>query len=398
MKLNSLSSRSLFAVIGCGFLLTQLSVSFISPTFPLLVKYFKSSSTAVKLLVSLFFTGYAIGQLIWGTLSDRYGRRLMWRTATQLYVLSALFFSFSHHLWLLYIFYSLIGFAASAYTSVGNAMLKDLYQGKQHTQIMAIIGVIMASGPSLGALTGSLLAKQFGHQAPPLLMSLYSVTLLIALYTLVPETKASKNTVAHHSPKAVIKKIITKPAFISPALQLSLAFGTLMSFMTVAPFIFHNLMKLNVYHTGLLMTASTLFYILGALFVLVKIKTIPRQKMIQRAYITLLLANVILVVIGILNLTRALPIMIIFSILLLSLGMLLPLCKSACMQSLKNNSGTTASVMKFTQTGGAILMTFICSFSQSRVSILPLALLLMISSALVACLAFHPRLSTQEIQ
>lgn len=378
-----INGRFICAILSCGFLLAQLSTSLITPSFAILVQHFQTTSNAIKLIVTLFFIGYALGQLLWGPLSDQYGRRTIWRIVTTTYVLLALLLIWSPSLWLVYACYFLLGICAAAYTSVGNAMIKDLFSGHQVTQAIAFIGVVMASGPALGTAISTLLLHWLSFRSIPLFMSLYSGGLLLALCWVIPETKSKSDLGQSEPVRWSMISILKNKAFMQPVLQLSLGFGTLMSFITVGPLIFHSLLHFSVEQSGWLMTVSTLAYIVGALVVMFFIQRWPADHMRRSAMGLLWCSNIVLLLQGLLSYLNMSLILFTFILLLFSLGMLLPLCKSACMQTAKRLSGTTASLMKFIQTMGSIVMTALCSVISVSQSLLPLSVLFVLSLLII---------------
>ena len=378
-----ISRRFICAILSCGFLLAQLSTSLITPSFAILVQHFQTTLDAIKLIVTLFFIGYALGQLIWGPLSDQYGRRTIWRTVTTAYVLLALLLIWSPSLWLVYTCYFLLGICTAAYTSVGNAMVKDLFSGHQVTQAIAFIGVVMASGPALGAAISTMLLHWLSFRSIPVFMSLYSGGLLLAIGLLIPETKSQSDLGKRQTVRRSMIMILKNKAFMRPVLQLSLAFGTLMSFITVGPLVFHSLMHFSVEQSGWLMTVSTLAYIVGALAVMFFIQRWPANHMRRCAMGLLWGSNFMLLLQGLLSYLNVSLLLFTFILLLFALGMLLPLCKSACMQTAKRLSGTTASLMKFIQTMGSIIMTALCSIISVSQSLLPLSMLFILSLVII---------------
>ena len=136
------------------FFITQINFSAFSPVIPAVGHYFSLSNRSAQLILSYGFAGYMLGQLIWGTISDYVGRAPMIIINLLLYVILALAITKASLALSFQILYVVMGLLVATFTSVGNAILKDRYQGKDYLNMIATVGIIMGSGPALGpALT-----------------------------------------------------------------------------------------------------------------------------------------------------------------------------------------------------------------------------------------------------
>ena len=133
------------------FLLTQFNVSVLSPVIPAIGDSFSLSGKSARLILSYGFAGYMVGQLVWGPVSDRINRSSIIIVNLALYMLVSLLAMMMNTETALLGAYITMGFLASTFTSVGNAMLKDRYQGDDYIRIVATVGVVMAAGPAIGA-------------------------------------------------------------------------------------------------------------------------------------------------------------------------------------------------------------------------------------------------------
>ena len=147
--MNPHPNRTLL-LLAFGFLLTQLSSTTFLPALPFAMQHFHTDSHGIKSYLSYFFLGYTLGHLCWGTLSDRFGRKTMILMSLCCYVPMTLITPYAGNIGLFYLYYALIGFSAASFTSVGNAALKDAFDPGSLAKAIAIIGVVMASGPLLG--------------------------------------------------------------------------------------------------------------------------------------------------------------------------------------------------------------------------------------------------------
>ena len=373
--------------IAVGFLLTQLSGSLFAPVLPEAAKIFNVPPTYVKYTIAIFFAGYAVGQIFWGSCSDHYGRRKMARIATILYLCCITLAMLWRHIIFFYINYVLIGFAAANYTSVGNAMLKDLYPAEKLTKVIAFIGVIMGAGPLLAAIIGNNLVKYFGWDSLFIFLSVLAFIVLIGMFVVVPETLVQHKHVEQESFVNRSKLVLGNKVFQRSIIFLALSFATLTSYLAAASFLFTNVMHVNAYLAGWLLVLPTASYIAGALLVMFIIKNKNPWQLLRPCGFLLLIVALVFVVMALLNVTYSTIYVILLMATLFLVGMLVPLSKSGCMTAVTHSGGTTASLMKLLQSSTAAIISFVFA-SIGSVSFLPFAVLVLVVAIVISVIAF----------
>lgn len=136
-----------------------LSTDMYLPALPKMVSVLDTSQSQVNLTLSLFFIFFAAGLLIWGPLSEKYGRKPILSTGLVIYIISSILCAISGSITQLIIFriFQAIGGAAS--TAVATAVVKDLYDGKKREHILAIVMTMVIIAPVLAPMLGALLLK-----------------------------------------------------------------------------------------------------------------------------------------------------------------------------------------------------------------------------------------------
>jgi DHA1 family bicyclomycin/chloramphenicol resistance-like MFS transporter len=369
--------------ITLGFLLTQLSGSLFAPVLPQAAKIFNVSPQAVKYIISIYFGGYAIGQLVWGSCSDHFGRKRMAIISTVLYLCCAILAMFWRHIIFFYINYAVIGFAAANYTSVGNAMLKDLYPPEQLTRVIAFIGVVMGVGPLLGAVIGTNLVEYLGWDSLFLFLIVIAFVVLIGMLFVVPETLIKHAVVQQESFFYKVKLVLSNKVFQRSVIFLALAFGTFTAYLATAAFLFKNVLHISDYMAGWLLAFPACSYVVGALIVMLIIKNNNPWQLLRPCGISLFAISIVFVFLAAFNLANSVVYIIMLMLAMLLIGMLVPLGKSGCMTAMQYSGGITASLMKLIQSVAATLMSFAFA-AVSSASFLPFAILmLMVTCAMV---------------
>jgi DHA1 family bicyclomycin/chloramphenicol resistance-like MFS transporter len=154
---SRLSRRELIAMISMLTATGALAIDMMLPAFPSMRDTFglSESSTEVALVVTAFFVGLAVGQLLWGPLSDTVGRKRMLWAGLAVYAVGAIGAAFSPSLTALLVWRVVGGLGAASLRAVAQAVVRDLYRGEAMASVlsyvMAVFIAIPIIAPSLGA-------------------------------------------------------------------------------------------------------------------------------------------------------------------------------------------------------------------------------------------------------
>lgn len=373
-------------VIGSLFILTQLSASLYIPSLPSLSHYFNVAPAAMMLTISIFFGGYAVGQLTWGTASDYIGRKKSIQLSLSLYLIIAACLTASGSYFVFIALTSILGFSAAAYTSVGNALLKDIF-GKKVGHAIGYVGIAMAVAPTLAPILGAHLIQWFGWQATYLFLFCYATLSMVLVSCLVKETH-HPHTQTQATLKSALKKITTHPQFIGYVLPLGLMFGAFFAYLAAAPFIFINYLGYSVTEFSYIAFSTTIPLVAGTIYNSYKLKHSTTSTLLNQGLIISLVGSIGLMTVAILSFHALAPVIFFLGIFMLGIGIIVPTAKAGAMQVLTSHSGKASSMMKFTQTLGCFVITAIASQLHSTTSIIPITSLFFIVTVLSVSVSF----------
>jgi len=155
MKIETvISKRRLLLLLALLSAFPPLSTAMYLPAIPLLVIQWRQPLTVVNLTLVAFFVSYCMSLLVFGPLSDRFGRRkpLLWGIG--LYVLSSMLCALSNQAVAMIIFRIFQGAGAASASALALAISKDVYEGHERARILAHISVILALAPMLAPVFG----------------------------------------------------------------------------------------------------------------------------------------------------------------------------------------------------------------------------------------------------
>jgi DHA1 family bicyclomycin/chloramphenicol resistance-like MFS transporter len=205
----------------------------------------------MQLTMSVYIFGLAVGQLAYGPLSDRYGRRPVLVSGLVLYTLAgfaACFIGDVHHLIIARLLQALGGCAGMV---IGRAIVRDTALPQEAGRRMATMNLMVALGPGAAPLIGGALATAFGWRSIFYALALLgAVNVLLALW-LLPESHAPKPTGKSSSLARNYGRLLTSPAFLGFALGGGCATTSMYAFISVSPFIFAHQLGRPAYEVGI---------------------------------------------------------------------------------------------------------------------------------------------------
>ncbi|MEY2683291.1 MAG: hypothetical protein RJA09_435 [Pseudomonadota bacterium] len=175
-------------------LLVQLAYGLLAmtislPSMPSWIDTWDSPPATVQLTFSGFVVAYGLLQLLYGPLSDRFGRKPLLLTGLAVAGAAAIWAATAASLWELVAARVLQGAGCAAGMVLSRAMVQDLFQGPQRTQVMAYIGMAMGLTPPLATLVGGHLHVRLGWAANFVLLAGLAALLLLVAWRVVPNNR-----------------------------------------------------------------------------------------------------------------------------------------------------------------------------------------------------------------
>ena len=173
-----------------GFLATDMYL----PAFAAIQADLQTPASAVSASLSLFLAGFAAAQLLWGPLSDRYGRKPVLFIGLTIFALGSLGMLWVENAATLLIlrFVQAVGVCAEAV--IWQALVTDYYPSQKVNRIFATIMPLVGLSPALAPLLGSWLLVHFSWQAIFATLFAITVVLILPIFWLKPTTKARNNS------------------------------------------------------------------------------------------------------------------------------------------------------------------------------------------------------------
>ena len=208
------------------------------PSLPVMGEYFNTNSSMVQLGLTTSMIGLAVGQIFFGPLSDRYGRRIPLQVAMWLFIVSTVFCLFAQNIQQFVAFRLIQGIAGAGGIVIARSIATDKFSGRDLAKMLAIIGAINGIAPVVAPIIGGVFTEAIGWQGIFGILLVLGVLLLAGCIrfreSLPKENRlATKWADTFHCFKVVLKN----KQFVCYVLQLAFAQGVLFAYIASSPFI-----------------------------------------------------------------------------------------------------------------------------------------------------------------
>ncbi|MEX6504109.1 multidrug effflux MFS transporter [Pseudomonas zhanjiangensis] len=255
----------LILILGALSAFGPLAIDFYLPSFPTLARAFSTDVEHVQLSLASYFIGIAIGQLIYGPLADRFGRRKPLLAGVLLFGLASLACALAPSLeWLIGArFVQALGGCAGMV--INRAVVRDLCDPVNSARVFSQLMLVMGVAPILAPLGGGLLLSTLGWQSIFLCLALFAGLCLLAVALWLPETLAGDGRAAPlRGALGEYRRLLGDWPFLGHALTGGLAIAGMFAYIAGSPFVFIELYGVPAEHYGWLFGSNALGFILAA--------------------------------------------------------------------------------------------------------------------------------------
>ena len=239
------------------------------PSLPSMRRYFDCSVPMVQLGLTMGMIGLAVGQLILGPVSDKYGRKPIFFFGGGVFIVGAAvsIFSPTIHFFLICRFFQGVG--ASAGYFLARTIPADVYSGRQLAKTMAVIGAINGFAPACAPVFGGLLSDHFGWKSVFVALILFCILLIC----IAPHLKETLNPALRSRGDiwrsfANYGSLLRNRPFMIHCIFKGASLGLLFAYISSAPFIMQDRFGLSQTMFGIVMGANSLCAMAGSLLVL----------------------------------------------------------------------------------------------------------------------------------
>jgi DHA1 family bicyclomycin/chloramphenicol resistance-like MFS transporter len=367
----------LTAMVALGPLSTDLYL----PSLPTIGAAFGADTATVQLTLSVFLAGFAVSQLIYGPLSDRFGRRPMILGGIVLYFLASLACAYAPSIEVLILARFGQALGACVGPVLGRAAVRDIYGRERAARMLSYMGMVMALAPAVGPILGGIVEVHFGWRANFLALAAFGLTMLVATLVILPETNQWKSRDATRPGRLVANYLglLRHRSYIGYVLVVACAYSGIFSFISGSSFVLIGLLGLSPDVYGFCFAAIVVGYMLGAFLSGRFTVALGLERMVQLGTTVQVLgglAGVALYAAGIVTVSSIVGPVVVFMI---GTGLAMPNAQAGAIGPFPRMAGSASALLGFFQMGLAALVGIVVGHGSGSS-----ALTMMAAIALVA--------------
>ncbi len=258
-------SVSLAVLITTLVALGPLSTDFYLPSLPAIAAALATDVASTQLTLSVFLIGFAVGQLAYGPLSDRFGRRPVLLFGLMVYVLASVACVFAPAIEVLIAARFLQALGACAGPVLGRAIVRDVYGPQDSARVLSYMGAAMALAPLVGPVFGGALTVWFGWQSTFVFLTLFSFVQTLLVWRMLEETNAHRDAGATRPGRMLgnFRTLLADRLYRGVLLCNSFAYAGLFAFISGSPFVFIGMFGFSPQAMGLAFGVMVSGYIVG---------------------------------------------------------------------------------------------------------------------------------------
>jgi len=244
-----------------------LSTDLYLPSLPGIARDLMAEASAVQLTLSVFLLGFAVGQILYGPLSDRFGRRPVLLGGIAIYLAGTAACALAPTIQALIAARFAQAVGACSGVVLARAIVRDLFAPERAASVMAYMGSAMAIGPMVGPVIGGQLEIRFGWRANFILLALFGAAMLVAVLATMQETNRNRDPSAL-SPRRMLgnfRDMLRARRFLGCTLTATFVYGGLFTFISVSSFVLIDVVGLTPDLYGFCFAAMVVGYMVGAL-------------------------------------------------------------------------------------------------------------------------------------
>jgi DHA1 family bicyclomycin/chloramphenicol resistance-like MFS transporter len=245
-------------ILGALTAFSAMSIDMYLPAFPQIARDLGVPLGTVQLSISAFLFGSAAGQLLYGPLADRYGRRRPLLCGLALYVTSAVGCACVHSGTGLLFWRVVMAVGGGAGMVISRAVVRDLYDTSEAARMFSLLMLVMGAAPILAPIAGGQLLLVTGWRGIFGFLALFGLVSLGAAAAGLPESLPADRRIRRKFSEmaAIYRHLLTNRLFVRYAIALGCVAGVNFSYISGAPFLFIQLHGVSPQHFGFFFGAN----------------------------------------------------------------------------------------------------------------------------------------------
>jgi len=350
----------LILILGSLTALGPFSIDMYLPGFSGIAKDLNTTVAKVSMSLSSYFIGISAGQLLYGPLLDRFGRKKPLFIGLLVYILASLGCVYVADIdsFILLRFVQAIGSCAATVASV--AMVRDLFPVKDIPKVFSLLMLVLGLSPMLAPTIGGYVTEDYGWHTVFFILMCMGIAILIAAQVGLPNSYKPDTSISL-KPKPIISnflKVLKEPQFFTYAFTGSISFSGLFTYVAASPIIFMDIYHVDAKTYGWIFAFMSVSFIGSSQLNSVLLKKFSSEQMIFGALITQSVIAIVFLILAVNNLLGLYETIAMLFLFLGCLGISNPNTAGLTMAPFAKNAGSASALMGAIQLGLGALASF----------------------------------------
>ena len=390
-------------ILGALSAFGPLAIDFYLPGFPAMATAFATDETQIQLTLAVYFLGLSIGQLIYGPIADRFGRRIPLLVGVGLFTVASLACALAPSLeWLIGArFVQALGGCAGMVLS--RAIVSDKCDSVGAAKVFSQLMLVMGLAPILAPMLGGLLVNLYGWQSIFIVLTAFSALAALAVALGLPESLP--DNVPRQPLSGALRqygRLLKDREFLGHALTGGFAMAGMFAYIAGSPFVFIKLYDVPAEHYGWLFGSNAAGFILVAQINARLLANRGPAFLLARTIWIYLAAGVVLLGVSALHTQQLWPLLIPLFVCIASLGCIIPNASACAMSGQGARAGSASAMLgclQFSVAAGAASLVGVLHNGTA----MPMAMVITLCGVLAVVLAmatrrvYTARIAAQEL-
>ncbi len=375
----------LIVILGSIIAIGPLTIDIYLPAFSAIAKSFSAHESLVQLSLTTYFIGMAFGQLLYGPIIDRYGKKPPLFFGLSLFFISSVACFYATSIEQIIIFRFFQGLGACAGSAIPRSIVRDIFSPQESARVFSHLVLAMGVAPIIAPTIGNLFLTFFDWRMIFAFLAAFGIFCLAVTHLYIPETKGfNQNEKISHAFQKYFG-ILHDKNFIIQTLTGGMILGTLFSYITGSPFLYLDFFKISTGDYGIIFSINSIGFVAASQLNARLLKKFTIKKLLGKIIFIPAITGLSLIFISSNN-PNFWIISFLFFVIVCSCGMIMPNTTALALSNQAKHSGSAAALLGTIQFSIAALASFLISKFYNGD---PLTVSLVIASCTSLSFLFH---------
>ncbi|KQY43086.1 transporter [Cellulomonas sp. Root137] len=340
-------------LLGLMCALPAISTDIYLPSLPDVARDLNTSATAAQLTMTAMLIGGAVGQLVIGPLSDRFGRRKPVLVGVSLHVVTSILCAVAPAIVPLIALRTMQGFFNASASVVAMAIIRDRFVGSDASRLMSRLMLVIGVAPLFAPSVGGVIAGQWGWRGVFGALAIFGVVLWVVVWRRLPETlpPERRRDGGLKSALSGYKKLFKDRHFVALAILPGLGVAVLMSYVVASPFVLREGYGLSAHQFSLLFAVNGVGLVAGAQVNAALVRRVAPIRIVRVVLPVSLGLTLLLLAIAITGWGGLIALLVVLWLILAMVNFVPPNASALALSRHGEVAGTAAAVIGATQAG-----------------------------------------------